>query len=93
MISVEEIKEKVKQKFGYNNPVLGGSCCGFAILCTHRTNKQLQMYDLVIAAIEEMNKIQDKELDILHNCITELYNIDSNLPIIKSALDKIKNIQ
>jgi len=35
----------------------------------------------------------DKELDILHEAITELYNLDENVPIIKAALAKIDEIQ
>jgi hypothetical protein len=32
----------------------------------------------------------DKELDILHNCITDLYNIDENIERIKKCLDDIE---
>lgn len=34
----------------------------------------------------------DKELDILHNCITELYEIDLVYPIIKKALKEIEQL-
>jgi hypothetical protein len=32
----------------------------------------------------------DKELDILHSCITDLYNIDENIERIKKCLDDIE---
>lgn len=36
----------------------------------------------------------DKELDLVHSCLTELYSgPDSNVPVIKECLDKIKNIR
>ena len=47
-----------------------------------------RVYELV----EEASKA-DKELDILHECITELYNIDTAAPIIKKYLNKIDKIQ
>lgn len=31
----------------------------------------------------------DRELDIVHEALTELYNIDAAVPIIKSALARI----
>lgn len=32
----------------------------------------------------------DKELDLVHRCITELYNIDQAVPIIQKYLKKIE---
>ena len=37
-------------------------------------------------------EIADKELDIVHEVLTELYNYDNVRHIVTSALDKIKNI-
>ena len=33
----------------------------------------------------------DKELDIVHRCLTELYNLDENAERIKQCLDDIKS--
>lgn len=35
----------------------------------------------------------DKELDLVHACLTELYEIDKAAPIIKKCLDKIEKLQ
>lgn len=35
----------------------------------------------------------DKELDILHECIMDLYNLDAALPTIKKYLDKIDKLK
>jgi len=43
------------------------------------------LYDLV-AVSEKM----DKELDILHECLTKLYDYDKNVPIIKHCLNNIE---
>ncbi len=34
----------------------------------------------------------DKELDIIHACLTELYETDINSKKIKEALDKVENL-
>ena len=33
----------------------------------------------------------DKELDIVHRCLTELYNADENVELIKQCLDDIES--
>lgn len=38
--------------------------------------------------IEEL----DKELDLVHGCLTELYKIDAAIPVIKECLDKISKL-
>lgn len=38
-----------------------------------------------VAEVERM----DKELDIVHEALTELYNLDAAVPIIKAALARI----
>ena len=38
-----------------------------------------------VAEVERM----DKELDIVHEALTELYNLDAAVPIIKDALARI----
>jgi chaperonin cofactor prefoldin len=43
---------------------------------------------LLVAEADKM----DKELDLVHKAITELYELDGNAPIIKDVLDKIKLI-
>ena len=45
------------------------------------------IYNLVIAADKA-----DKELDIVHSCITELYDIEVNSKQIKTTLKKIDNL-
>ena len=44
---------------------------------------------LLYQLVDEADKA-DKELDIVHGCITELYNIELNVPMIKKALDDIE---
>lgn len=34
----------------------------------------------------------DKELDIVHNCLAELYNVDENVERIKQCLNDIEKI-
>ena len=46
---------------------------------------------LIYELVDETDKA-DKELDIVHGCLTELYNIDLNTPIIKKALADIEQI-
>jgi len=45
------------------------------------------IYDLI-------NKAErvDKELTVVHNCLTELYNFDVNIELIKSTLDEIESM-
>lgn len=45
------------------------------------------IYQLVDEAVKA-----DKELDIVHSCITELYDIELNIPRIKKALSDIEQI-
>lgn len=42
--------------------------------------------------LADENRDMDKELDIVHGCLTELYNFDVSLPIVKACLDKIEAI-
>lgn len=44
---------------------------------------------LLYQLVDEAEKA-DKELDIVHGCITELYNTELNVPIIKKALGDIE---
>lgn len=37
--------------------------------------------------------LADKELNVLHKAMTELYNNDSANPIVKEALDKIEKLR
>lgn len=47
----------------------------------------------IIKELEAKLKRMNKELDIVHDCITELYNgHDSNVPIIKKYLGKIDKL-
>ena len=46
---------------------------------------------LIYQLVDEADK-SDKELDIVHGCITELYNFDLNVPIIKQALSDIEKL-
>ena len=46
------------------------------------------LYQVVDAATNA-----DKELNIVHGCITELYNNEQNIPIIKQALSDIEKIK
>lgn len=46
---------------------------------------------LIYQLVDEADKA-DKELDIVHRCITELYNFDLNVPIIKQALSDIEQL-
>lgn len=45
--------------------------------------------ELLYKIIDEAKKA-DKELEIVHEALTELYEIDSAYPIVKATLDKIK---
>lgn len=47
-----------------------------------------KLYELM-----EVAAIADKELDLVHNCLTELYNIDAAVPVIKECLNKIKALK
>ena len=48
----------------------------------------------IVKELEAKIKRLNKELDIAHDCITELYNgHDSNVPIIKKYLNKIDKIK
>jgi DNA replication initiation complex subunit (GINS family) len=38
-------------------------------------------------------ELMDKELDLLHGTMTQLYENDKNVPEIKSCLDKIQELQ
>lgn len=46
---------------------------------------------LLYELVNEADKA-DKELNIVHGCITDLYEIDINIPLIKSALAKIEQL-
>ena len=46
---------------------------------------------LIYQLVDEADKA-DRELDIVHGCITELYDFDLNLPIIKQALSDIEHL-
>lgn len=46
---------------------------------------------LIYQLVDEADKA-DKELDILHGCITELYDIELNIPKIKKALSDIEQL-
>lgn len=66
----------------------------FAIRDSENIERRLgdKLGSAVVNAIHFAQKA-DKELDILHDLITELYNIDANVPAIKKALAKIKKIK
>jgi len=55
-----------------------------------RLGKELGV--LIYQLVDEADKA-DKELDIVHGCLTKLYNIESNTQIIKSTLDEIERIE
>jgi len=42
--------------------------------------------------VNEAEKV-NKELDLVHQCLTELYNIDKAVPIIQKTLGKIQELQ
>ena len=46
---------------------------------------------LLYKIVDEADKA-DKELDIVHGCITDLYDIDLNTERIKKALSDIKQL-
>ena len=54
-----------------------------------RLGKELgqTIYDLINEA-----ERADKELTIVHNCLTELYNLDANAKLIKSTLDEVESL-
>lgn len=49
--------------------------------------------ELILKAMQEVADPLDKELDLVHTTLTELYNIDAAAPIIKKCLDKIEKLQ
>jgi len=52
-----------------------------------------EKFGLMIFELWGKAKNADKELDIVHEALTELYNLDSNIPIIKKALDRIDKLK
>lgn len=54
-------------------------------------NRMGELGPLLRKLVDEADRA-DKELDILHNCITELYEIDLVYPIIKKALKEIEQL-
>ena len=46
---------------------------------------------LIYQLVDEADKA-DKELDIVHGCITGLYDIELNVPRIKKALSDIEQL-
>lgn len=54
----------------------------------------LKKYKNGIERLKKENELLDKELDLAHQCITELYNAnDTNVPIIQSWLEKIRAVK
>jgi hypothetical protein len=51
-----------------------------------------QLGSLIYKLVDESSKA-DKELDIVHNCITKLYDTELNIPTIKECLSKIEKIK
>lgn len=54
-----------------------------------RLGKELGSY--LYQLIDRTEKA-DKELNIIHECITDLYQNDSNIPRIRKALDDINHL-
>lgn len=50
-----------------------------------------ELGDLIYQLVDESERA-DKELNIVHSCITDLYNIDANTDRIKEALREVEKI-
>jgi hypothetical protein len=75
-INMEKLIAKIRNTRDYEN-------------LKERLGKELGR--LIYQLVDEAEKA-DKELDIVHGCITELYNIELNIPRIKKALSDIEQL-
>lgn len=69
------------------------------LLLQDKTEQRIQMYQNALEdrerELEEAKTVvgqYDKELDIVHQCLTELYNYDNITPIIQKCLKEIEKL-
>ena len=61
MINIIEIKEKIAKQAGYPSGIVNESAWDYAMLMTHRTKAQLELYERVI--LELLNQQLDNDYD------------------------------
>jgi len=100
---MKNIPQKIYLQTGHKNPVTDFKMLSLddVTWSSTRENDTDIEYDLsnhsVLHSIkdsaytQEQAKRMDKELDIVHECLTELYNVELVEPKIKQCLDRIKD--
>ena len=60
---LNKTKETIAKKFGFNNAIVGDTAWDYAMICTHRTKVQIEMYEQVcqLMAITLASKLIDNQ--------------------------------